>query len=232
MPTNSTSGRRGHFVVPLKRIAVCVLAGVALLIASPSTSYAQNSNSAKDPERVWDFGVWAGEAFGVGIEASDPNARLTMAGFQVSRVINRAADGHARLEYVFEVMPLFVVTRPQTVYGGGLSPVGLKWDFARRGRWEPYVQWTGGGVFTTENVPPGRTQNFNFTTGLGPGVMIHTRQNQAISVGVRFWHLSNAGLGYDNPSFNTIQVVLGYHWFKSRSVSAQQKTKCVYVPHM
>ncbi len=199
-----------------------VLVALAISVIAPLPSLAQSSSAANDPrERVWDLGLWAGEAFGVAMGASSSDVRLTMAGFQIDRVIRHAADGRARWEYLVEAEPLFVTIRPQTVWGGGFSPFGLKWDFAATGRWEPYVQWNGGAVFTQQNVPPGRTQNFNFTTSLGPGVMIHVRQNRAVSVGVRFWHLSNAGLAHSNPSFNTFQFVIGYHWFKlkSRSVS-------------
>jgi hypothetical protein len=101
------------------------------------------------------------------------------------------------------------------VYGGGFSPLGMRWNFADRGGFRPYLQWNGGGMFTPSNVPPGRTASFNFTTSIGPGVMIRMHHNQALSVGVRLWHLSNAGTGHTNPSFNTVQVVIGYHWLKN-----------------
>jgi len=84
--------------------------------------------------QTWDVGVWTGEAIGVSIGPSNPNARLTMAGFEVSRVIRRSwAEGDSRpiLEYVFEAAPLFLVTRPQTVYGGGFSPLGVRWKLRR-----------------------------------------------------------------------------------------------------
>jgi hypothetical protein len=71
-------------------------------------------------------------------------------------------------------------------------------------------------MFTQKNVPPGDTASFNFTTSAGPGVMIYTRRNRTISLGVRYWHLSNGRLGNTNPSFNTAQVTIGFHWLKSR----------------
>lgn len=170
-------------------------------------------------KKVWDLSLWTGEGMGVAIGSSSGSVRIAMAGFSVSRVVRGAwteGYGGRTLEYVFEAQPLFLVTSPQTVYGGGFSPVGLRWSFARRGQYRPYVEWNGGGVFTDNNVPPGRTASFNFTTSLGPGVMIHTHENQAISVAARFWHLSNAATGHTNPSFNTVQLVVGYHWLRSR----------------
>jgi hypothetical protein len=73
---------------------------------------------------------------------------------------------------------------------------------------------SGGTAFTTKNVPPGRTDNFNFTATAGPGVMIYTRSGQALTIALRYWHLSNANLGVANPSFNTLQIMLGYTWVK------------------
>ena len=35
--------------------------------------------------------------------------------------------------------------------------------------------------------------------------MIYTRPGQALTVALRYWHLSNAALGYANPSSNTVQ---------------------------
>jgi hypothetical protein len=73
---------------------------------------------------------------------------------------------------------------------------------------------SGGAAFTTRNVPPGRTDDFNFTATVGSGVMIYTRPKQAMTLALRYWHLSNANLGNANPSFNTLQLMVGYCWIK------------------
>jgi hypothetical protein len=86
---------------------------MCLLVAH---THAQTGMSASVAwNQTWDVGVWAGEAVGVTIGPSDPNARLTMAGFEVSRAMRRSwteGDRRSTLEYVFEATPLFVVTRP------------------------------------------------------------------------------------------------------------------------
>ena len=49
-----------------------------------------------------------------------------------------------RFEYALDAMPVFMVfQRYNTAYGAGFSPLGLKWDFAARGRIEPYlrIEW-------------------------------------------------------------------------------------------
>lgn len=145
-----------------------------------------------------------------------------MAGFHVGRVVYeyaRPGMGKRTLEYTFEAQPFFLVTRRQSAFGGGFSPVGVRWNFVPRGRYRPYVEFNGGAMFTQKNVPPGDTSNFNFTVAAGPGVMIALPHNEALSIALRYWHLSNANLANSNPQFNTIQIVVGYHWLKARTAS-------------
>jgi len=213
-----------RYDAPLRRTCIRVILTMALL--SQHVVLGQSPVFGPVPKgETWDFGVWTGEAFGVPLGSSSGTAQLTMAGLHAGRVIKRFSGDSGTngvLEYTFEVQPLFLVTRPQTAYGGGISPVGLKWDLRRRSRYRPYFEWNGGGMFTQKNVPPGRTASFNFTTSLGPGLMIYTKPNQAISVGVRAWHLSNAHTGYTNPSFNTLELVIGYHWLRSTHYPRQE----------
>ena len=177
----------------------------------------QSGPSLFDRDPRWELGVWAGQAVGGGANQAFGNALITMAGFHASRVVYESPLGSSHrhsLEYTIELQPLFLTTQPRVVYGGGFSPIGLKWNFAPRdkGRYRPYVEFNGGGMFTQKNVPPGRTNDFNFTAALGPGVMIALNHNRAVSFAVRWWHLSNANQGHINPAFNTVQLVVGYHW--------------------
>ena len=195
----------------LGSVSLFLLGGPAMLLAQ------QNSNSPFGTDQLWEFGVWGGEAFGKEEGQAFGETQLTLAGFDAARVIGESSlnSGKRRsLEYVIELYPAFFVTRTHPAYGGGFSPIGLKWNFAprRNGRYRPYLEMNGGSMFTQQNVPQGRTDNFNFTASLGPGVMVALSRRQALSLGLRYWHLSNANLGYANPSFNTIQFVVGYHW--------------------
>jgi hypothetical protein len=187
-----------------------------LLLLVPAAASAQATPAFPLADnQLWELGVWGGEAIGQAGGGGFGDTQITMAGFHIGRVIHEShgLPGHKKtLEYAIDLQPLFLVTSPQKAYGGGLSPIGFKWNFAPRERYRPYLEFNAGGMFTQKNVPPGDTENFNFTLALGPGVMIAVRQNQVMSVALRYWHLSNAGIGYDNPAFNTIQIVMGYHW--------------------
>lgn len=166
---------------------------------------------------AWEIGVWGAAGSGSQLGGALGNVQLAMGGIRWGRVVTGPkGEGWRRgtLEYTFDAIPVFVTTRPQVVYGGAIAPLGLKWNFIGDRRMHPYIEVSGGSVFTSYNVPPGRTDNFNFTATVGPGVMIYTRSRQALTVALRYWHLSNANLGRSNPSFNTLQIMLGYCWVK------------------
>ena len=120
-----------------------------------------------------------------------------------------------RFEYVLDAVPLFVVfQKHNTAYGGGFSPLGLKWNFATRGSVAPYFELTGGTLFTNKDVPAG-TNEVNFTSAAAFGVHLlgHT---YAWSLEARYMHISNAGLATPNPGVNTVQVRVGIGRFSRR----------------
>ena len=112
-----------------------------------------------------------------------------------------------RFEYAVDATPLYVVFQRNTVYGAGITPVVLKWNFATRGRIVPYADIQGGVLFTTSDVPAG-TSNINFTPGCSLGTHILGERNN-ISFSVRYGHISNAGLSRFNSGINTIQFTVG-----------------------
>lgn len=112
-----------------------------------------------------------------------------------------------RFEYVVDAVPLFMVfQKSNTAYGGGVNPLGLKWDFATRGKVVPYLELNGGTLFTDKQVPPG-TSAVNFTSAAAFG--FHFLGKHAWTVEARYMHISNAGLSSPNPGVNTVQIRLG-----------------------
>ncbi len=120
-----------------------------------------------------------------------------------------------RFEYVLDATPVFMLwQKSNTTYGGGFSPLGLKWDFATRGRVVPYLELNGGTLFTNKNVPPG-TSDVNFTSAGAFGVHL-LGEKYAWTVEARYMHISNAGLATPNPGINTVQVRIGFGKFHHR----------------
>jgi lipid A 3-O-deacylase PagL len=118
------------------------------------------------------------------------------------------------LEYTLDWLPAIVMTKPTVVYGAGVAPFGLKWNFVGRPRLRPYGELVLGGVLSTNNIPPGDTLNINFTINAGGGLTLLTRGNQSLTAGLDFSHLSNGNLGAHNPQLNGFAFVLEYHWMK------------------
>jgi hypothetical protein len=104
--------------------------------------------------------------------------------------------------------------RANTAFGAGFNPLNLKWNFATRGRIEPYSELSGGTLFTNHTVPAG-TNTINFTPSAALGThFLGASRNLAVEL--RYMHISNAGLERRNPGINTLQIRLGFGEFFSR----------------
>jgi len=166
---------------------------------------------------AWEFSLWSREAIGNSAYGDVGDAYMSVAGFRTGYVFARPVI-HDRVrgsvEYFFDIVPVFVLTKPGVVYGGGLSPVGFKWNFLNRR--QSYVAFSGGGIFSKRNLPPGNTSSFNFTISADAGLSLWSNARQSLGAGAGFWHLSNATLGGSNPSLNCVQFFVEYHWYKPK----------------
>ena len=180
------------------------LIAVALLFFS-SVAWAQ----MRPEDGGREFQVWTGGGYSVPGGTSDTG--VWNVGVRYGFILTRPHGPgflNGRFEYVLDAVPVFLVfQRYNTAYGGGFSPLGLKWDFAARGRIESYLELNGGTLFTNHQVPTG-TSAVNFTDAAALGMHI-LGDKHAFSVEVRYMHISNAGLSSPNPGINTVQVRLG-----------------------
>lgn len=120
-----------------------------------------------------------------------------------------------QFEYAVDVVPVFLVFQPKgTAYGFALDPFALKWDFRERHRLVPYLEVSGGTLFTSRDVPLG-TSSVNFTSGGAAGLYFLAGKRRW-SAELRYMHISDAGLTHPNPGINTIQVRFGFSVFKRR----------------
>jgi hypothetical protein len=113
-----------------------------------------------------------------------------------------------RFEYTVDAIPLYLIFQPaNTAYAAGFDPLGLKWNFERRGRFSPYFELSGGVLFSNHDIPV-RTNSVNFSPSAALGThLLGEKYNW--SVEVRYLHISNSGLGAFNPGLNTVQVRVG-----------------------
>ncbi len=185
---------------------------VLLLLLLSSAVWAQN----RPEDGANEFQVWAGG--GHSVPGGTAHTGVFNAGARYGWILTRPHGPgflKGRFEYVLDATPVFLVfLKNSTAYGAGFSPLGLKWNFATRGRVVPYLELNGGTLFTNENVPAG-TNDVNFTSAGAFGVHL-LGAKLAWSLEARYMHISNAGLASPNPGINTVQIRLGIGKFWHR----------------
>jgi len=180
-----------------------------------------------------EFGAWAGYSLAnPTLIGSITHRKLAVAGLRYGYVF--ANKGDVAIEYTIDLVPAAVVFLPSgerlvketgdqrlanrgrsAVYGGGVSPIGFKFNFARRRGWQPFFAAATGFVYSTNPVPvpvPEGTA-FNFTINIGGGLQIFTAHGRALTLGYRLDHISNAGRSY-NPGLDASVVYIGFSLFR------------------
>jgi hypothetical protein len=117
-----------------------------------------------------------------------------------------------------------------TFSGSSITPIILRWNLARHGRYTFWGQAAGGVLWTnhkfpaygntdttnyTANGPSGDASVWNFTPQGGIGVHYFLRQNRSLDLSANGVHISSASLGDRNPGVNaSLQFSIGYTWWK------------------
>ncbi len=176
-----------------------------------------------------EIGLWAGGGTGVGHSSS---FQFANAGLRLGKVLTgQHGPGFlwGNFEYAVELVPLYLVlqdvpklqaggaitTGRQTVYGGSISPVILKWNFSSGKNLVPFFAAEESAIFTTKDVPAGDTSTINFASGIGSGVQFFRDDRHALSLSGHLMHISNASIGNHNPGINiALQFRLGYQWWR------------------
>ena len=194
---------------------------------------------------------------GNGVTDNRGGFHFLWAGMQAGRVLtNNMGSGFLRgnFEYGIQILPYFEAFTPRfqrvsceqlpgsavvscsspytvggTYHGASITPIILRWNFARHGRVTPWAQAAGGLLWTNHkfpaygntnvnlntNGPNGETSVFNFTPQGGIGMHYFTRANRSLDLSVTGMHISSASLGDRNPGVNaSVQASIGYSWWK------------------
>jgi lipid A 3-O-deacylase len=176
-----------------------------------ASAFAQGPEQGATEIQVWTSG-------GHSVAGGRGETGIWNAGFRYGWVLTKPLlPGFlkGRFEFALDAVPVYLLFQPNnTAYGAGVNPVNLKWNFASRGRVVPYLELSGGTLFTTHEVPPGTSQ-VNFTSSGAFGVhFLGMGGGRALSLEARYLHISNAGLTSPNPGVNTVEVRLGIGKFK------------------
>ena len=178
---------------------------LAYVVATAALGWAQEGPE----EGGHEVQVWAGGGHSVPggtsqTEAFDAGARYgwVITGLHWPWILR------GRFEYAVDLVPVYLIFQQgNNAYAGGFNPLVLKWNFERRGRFSPYLELSGGVLFSNHDIPM-YTNDVNFSPSAAFGTHI-LGEKYNWSVDVRYLHISSAGLGSYNPGLNTVQVRLG-----------------------
>ena len=185
----------------------------ALTLAGASPARGQSVVQPTPHKGASEIQIWTGAGHSA-INGTD-HTGLWSAGLRYGVILTDAHGPgflHGRLEYAVDAVPLNLIFQPSgVVYGVGVNPFAFKWILDTSGRVAPYIDFGGGVLFTSRDVPPG-VSNINFTPGAALGANVgHGKAHWSLEV--RWLHISDAGLTNYNPGINTIQVRAGIGWF-------------------
>lgn len=106
----------------------------------------------------------------------------------------------------------------ETSYGIGFSPAHLRFTFFPKNRFKPFVQIGAGVLFFNRPVPIPESRRMQFTGEYGGGFILHIEEqsDRFMTLGYRYYHISNANIGGKqwNPGYNASVFYVGYSIFK------------------
>ena len=196
---------------------------------APRITSTQSSEGIR--EHLNEFGVWGEISFDAPtLLASRPDARLGELGLRYGRVL--ATSETVAFEWTIDVVPVSVLSlqrltfvssgaggvivtqRRESTYGAGVSPIGLKFNFRRQHRLQPFASTTGGVRYFSEDVPVSGAARFNFTFDLSGGIEIVNGSRRAFTIGYKFQHISNGNRSPINPGVDVQLIYAGFSVFK------------------
>lgn len=225
---------RVHFVCSCLLVLVVAIAvrPQAGGIAVPDHTSGLTQNKAQEGiQKRWnEFGLWGGISFDAPtLIGKTGDARFGNIGLRYGRVL--LASKTVAFEWTIDAVPLailsnnrftvvpsgsgFVVTQTRkSVYGWGAAPIGLKFNFRRNRRVQPFGQATGGFIYFSEDVPVAGAARFNFTFDFSGGVQIVNSDRRAFTIGYKYQHISNGNRATFNPGVDVQMVFAGFSIFR------------------
>ncbi len=179
-----------------------------------------------------EFGFWGGAAFaattafGGLTDAEASNRRLALFALRYGRTL--VANDSVALQYTLDAIPLAIargnirsstvggvtILERSTAYGVGITPLGLQLDFANGSKVHPFIHVNGGLLVFNQSVPLPDAGKLALVGETGGGVRIFTSPRQAVTLGVRFHHISNGDRSGSNRGLNQFVFYGGFSIFR------------------
>ena len=135
---------------------------------------------------------------------------------------------HWTMRYSPEVTALAMLDEPiadptnnpelmrKRTYGSGISPVGFQSDFFPSRRVQPFLSGNGGAIYFTDHVLSPEGSRFMYTVDFGCGVNIFRKPREAVAIGYRYQHLSNANISEHNPGTDANTFYVSVSRFRTK----------------
>jgi hypothetical protein len=203
------------------------------LDASSSSSSSGSGQSSVDGIQKHDneWGIWGGISFdSPTLIGKTPDARFGNIGLRYGRVL--AASKTVAFEWTIDAVPVsilsntrlvltssgggFTVFSPkrESVFGAGATPIGLKFNFRRNRKVQPFGQATGGFLYFSRQVPIDGASQFNFTFDFSGGVQVVNRNRRSFTIGYKYHHISNGNTATFNPGVDVQMIFAGFSVFR------------------
>ncbi|MDX6528940.1 MAG: hypothetical protein QOH41_1230 [Blastocatellia bacterium] len=214
----------------LLALSVVVMAQAPDNSSASTPAVGAQSTSEGIQKHANEFGVWGGISFNSPtLIGQTPNARFGNIGLRYGRVL--AASKTVAFEWTIDVVPVailsnnrftavpsgsgFVFTQTRkSVYAWGAAPIGLKFNFRRNRRVQPFAQTTGGFLYFNEQAPVAGAARFNFTFDFSGGIQIVNSNRRAFTIGYKYQHISNGYRANFNPGVDVQMIFAGFSVFK------------------
>lgn len=198
---------------------------VIVLAASATASRAQNVETGKNEFSVWG-GVSPASSTVIRGTGRTPDVRFVIASVRYARRFNNG--DRINLKYTADFTPLAILAYPDTrtvqtsanvfqtttvrraSYGYGISPLGLQINFRPHKKIQPFVEGTGGLLYFSNQIPNNLGTHFNFTANVGAGAEFRLKEGRAVTIGYKYFHISNGNRGIQNPGIDNNLIYVGY----------------------
>jgi hypothetical protein len=110
-------------------------------------------------------------------------------------------------------------------YGSGISPFGFQAVFKPLSRFQPFLSTDGGFVYFDKRVLSPEGSNWMYTIDFGGGVNFFHHRNQAVTLGYRYQHLSNANISEHNPGTDANTFYVGVSRFHNKGDRTADNTR-------
>lgn len=171
--------------------------------------------------------VWGG--FAPAVRTFDTGGRTWDATFGIGalRYSRRWNTSHwVNIKYTIDAVPVAVLNYPDKVVSGttvtpvretryavGAAPIGLQGNFRPRKKVQPFVGMSLGFLLFNETTPNVTGKKLNFSTEGSVGIEYRLKNKKAITFGYKFYHISNASRGVENPGYDAQILYVGYTFF-------------------